>query len=852
MVKKFEGGDLYQPAAQSQGFAPEQAPDFTSLLRENNQSRLQEAKAFADQRIRDQDLERKNLEYLELMENEEIESLTQFSDTLQDFVQARSEQYMKSQESYGLMRAYTEGLPEELLEAYETQKVADEALDGETIKAAAQADQEGATTDVSRMIRGMSHWERKGYFKGTLQQASARYPAIRAQIASNTSVTINGKEVTLDNAKGTAEYRAISAKVDQLFLEQFVGMDPALLNEHLFPAMKQYAQREAIAFADKEKKALEAEKNDRYETEVFDALAATGDVTKLPSIIEKYSPDFGGLGPTKKKTLALVKKMLVSRDITEANYNKLMSEDPAQCVQVTLKGNKKSQCFATAFRKDIGLENLDREFHVAQREAVNESMEKNKIEKADYINQMRESDEETGIVLTQDQLNRRIQEYQERFQTTEVPDYLKTRMTLETRDDNLSKAYLDQEYARKGYLTESDLANHSFTVRDHYRNQQKVVSEAADVSPPDDLDQQAKKEINGDTTFYFQSGGIKNLDGNYRRFENNAYNDYKLEYARLRRQNVSELDAHNEALKKVREKMAKTAKNPKSIYEEGFRDSSSPVAALKRYGEVSQQFKSNNLNIYVKNDALQPAIDELTNWRKSGGKGALPPIFHTLASDGIYTLSDGRMAGAWDIAQAQYKAHTDQELTKPIAVQMVDSFEYGSRDKLTNKPTYSRHYRSGIDMNWKPLMDLTGSVEGSDQFGGYDAMNTPYDNVGYNSVERLGRGVSTMTIGEVLALQQQDKVHAAGRYQFTNHMGTLEETMRWAGLTPDDPFNAANQDKLFKARYLWRMRRDASLSNLRLEWVGLNHIPSGELQAAVDLVGNPYNQPENLLPGLLK
>ena len=106
--------------------------------------------------------------------------------------------------------------------------------------------------------------------------------------------------------------------------------------------------------------------------------------------------------------------------------------------------------------------------------------------------------------------------------------------------------------------------------------------------------------------------------------------------------------------------------------------------------------------------------------------------------------------------------------------------------------------------------------------------------------------------GEVLSLQAQDKVHAAGRYQFTNHMGTLEETMLWAGLTPDDPFNAENQDKLFKARYLWRMRRDASLSNLRLEWVGLNNIPSPELQDAVDQVGDPYNQPQNLLPGLLK
>ena len=58
-------------------------PDFTRLLRENNQTNAR-SKAFADQTIRDQDLERRNLEYMELVENEEVESLQQFSKTLQD------------------------------------------------------------------------------------------------------------------------------------------------------------------------------------------------------------------------------------------------------------------------------------------------------------------------------------------------------------------------------------------------------------------------------------------------------------------------------------------------------------------------------------------------------------------------------------------------------------------------------------------------------------------------------------------------------------------------------------------------------------------------------------------------
>ena len=62
-MKRFEEQIAFQPAAQSQGFAPVQAPDVTGLLRQNNQARLQEAKAFADARMSDLKLEEQALKY---------------------------------------------------------------------------------------------------------------------------------------------------------------------------------------------------------------------------------------------------------------------------------------------------------------------------------------------------------------------------------------------------------------------------------------------------------------------------------------------------------------------------------------------------------------------------------------------------------------------------------------------------------------------------------------------------------------------------------------------------------------------------------------------------------------------
>ena len=75
----------------------------------------------------------------------------------------------------------------------------------------------------------------------------------------------------------------------------------------------------------------------------------------------------------------------------------------------------------------------------------------------------------------------------------------------------------------------------------------------------------------------------------------------------------------------------------------------------------------------------------------------------------------------------------------------------------------------------KEFLDMIASVE-SRGYGDYDAMNIPGRlTQPFNSNERLGRGLSAMTIGEVLQLQASDQVHAAGRYQFTNHEGTLSE-----------------------------------------------------------------------------
>jgi hypothetical protein len=91
--------------------------------------------------------------------------------------------------------------------------------------------------------------------------------------------------------------------------------------------------------------------------------------------------------------------------------------------------------------------------------------------------------------------------------------------------------------------------------------------------------------------------------------------------------------------------------------------------------------------------------------------------------------------------------------------------------------------------------------------GGYDAMNqgTIPDRTGAtpksgDSKTILGRGVSTMTFGDVIdrmnqnLTNEQGFIHAAGAYQFTGN--TLPGLMQRAGLTRSDMFSPTNQDRL--------------------------------------------------------
>jgi len=56
--------------------------------------------------------------------------------------------------------------------------------------------------------------------------AGVNYPAYYNQQAQNTSVIINGQEVTLATAKNPAERAAVEAQIRAGYLKRYVGINP--------------------------------------------------------------------------------------------------------------------------------------------------------------------------------------------------------------------------------------------------------------------------------------------------------------------------------------------------------------------------------------------------------------------------------------------------------------------------------------------------------------------------------------------------------------------------------------------------------------------------------------------------
>jgi len=823
-MKSFDEKVAYQGYAERQGFQPDQVYDVTPLLRQNTEAGLRNFNSLRESRLQE-------------IEASKLTNLAQFSETLmQTLTTAAKEKGQRDMEE-GLQQAYLDGISDEAAQAYDKAEGDVHAIESTFKSAAAEAEQKGAPIDVVRQFRDFGGWKGYGYAVGMAQQGAAFYPRFFQQASQQVSVNINGQEITLDTAKSGPERAAVEAEIRGQFLSHFSGMNPALLNKYLFPAMKQFENEAAIDWAEKQQKALQEERRTESQDILYNGIKAGMGGQTLIDFINRYAGDFGGVGGARKAGIEILENLINSRQIGEAEVNAILDyEFQAKDGSTRKIGEYWGRDFTKV--KDL-LYNASRVD--LQRQLEQQSDTQNEF-KLDFDRQTAERRAQ-GKDWSEAELRAIASNYEQQG-LGPAPDWLKNYMSREDRADELDKERLMSLRQSRGYLTEEDLKNVSPTLYSQMIGYVKEDKKLTEV--PQAFAKEAKDKIGAFTAkFLNETEGSKDKSPEYYNAFYNAQNAYDRYFRENIRTGMNQQEAHNKAMERIEKNFAAGTytKRPTATANQ---------EARINYAKASAAWSKdpNLINTQVL-PGTERAIQALEQYAATG-RGQIPYIYYQLAQG-------QRNLTAWDIANAQLEAAGKGSLIRPQAVQYVDQQDPQLRALLNWRPTTARTNRAGIlSSSYKEFLDLVASKE-SASYGHYDAMNTggaAAGTIAYgsaNSKDVFGRGLSQMTIGEVMRLQDSNQVHAAGRYQIIRD--TLKDLMKngAAGLTPNDPFNAANQDALAVALARRRLNQGNAMVGLRNEWVGLDKVPDQVLLRAIDKLRatSPFNNPVNLLPGLV-
>ena len=267
--------------------------------------------------------------------------------------------------------------------------------------------------------------------------------------------------------------------------------------------------------------------------------------------------------------------------------------------------------------------------------------------------------------------------------------------------------------------------------------------------------------------------------------------------------------------------------------------SSGTVAAQqKRTTKIISDIKKNPNSLGVVTYLNQSEIDQIVAFGQRG-TGSLPPLLGVIASN------LGRNSSILDVANAQLKAYHRPPIGTPPTAALYDQISPEARSLLTWRPSRARTLqaleRSG--QPYAPLLDLIASEESlttDRQNKGYDAFNYKTPGGSYRRSNSLnGTKISQLTVGEIMAEQNADRLYAVGRYQYIPT--TLASRVRNGIVQTTDIFNAQTQDKLAISSIKNKAGRFYSgvetaeqvIPGLGNEWLGLRLVDRKRLAQAL-------------------
>ena len=828
---------------QKAGFQPKKRAKFDKQRAERD-AQAQRNQATQAQSIRDNNAVRvANSKRA----GKDLESLSAFSKTLTE--KLVEDQKVKNEEEMqrGIMMAYTEGVPQDQQDAFNSEEQELNNLNESTIKAANKIEGKTGNVFLGEKVRSMSGWAAYGYAMGKAQQGGADYAVFLAQEAPNTSVVVTNdagvqQEITLDTAKTPAEYAAVQAEIRSKFLRQYSGMNPALLNKYLFPSMREQEGKALLRFSEQRGEAIKSDRLTAANDSLYAGLSGPDAGAALTTYIQNTSADAGGLGNARKKAVEVIKAGIKNGSLSAEALDNLLD------AQITARDG--STQTVGKYWREFG--NLKRELQNEQTRDFESDQAAKKMEAQKYAQNAYEAtvgSEQEGKFLTEAEKDAMIEESQREFGYVDpILKGLKTKGDVRDEDAEV----LIQNKIRAGLpITASDLRGVSPEMFQRYSGRIKAGGDALTISKDnkDFAESDIKSAISKNLR---EQDGQKEKSQKWNRVNRRAQTYFLEQYqlAALASENSDE--AYEVAMNKTLAKIESNAFEGEyngalnQEYGEEVVEGKRTIARWAREqaeGGAAFGRSASTQVIPGTEDDIQVLTDSMNN-----GSLKIPPIYKQLAS-GIRSMS------AFDLARAQYMAATGKDLVPPMAEQVASEQRPEFQRLLKYRPTSARTRQAAVGSGDSRFLDLVASEE-SEAYGGYDAYNLGGSNGGTtahgsgNSLEdkRYGRPISQLTIGEIKKLHNAGELHAAGRYQFIK--GTFAEVVEDLGLSNDTVFDAVTQDRMAISRARWRVN-NFGMKSLNNEWIGLRKVPQAQIDAAYKSL-DPYNQPDVLTPGVRK
>ena len=621
---------MTQTPFQGGNFKPVDSPDYVPAL-QYNYALINRGDDNRITALRENDRRRTEIA------GQQLKALGELSGSLTKFLVEQEKEKEAKQMAEGIMTYEKEGIFESDKESYEQAEKDIKERNIESTKLAKQHEEQGGDFRTSERFRQLSRYQQWGYVRAWVEDQGGKYT-----LPDN-----------INDIQDPAERAELIREHKEEFYKQFKDVNPAILNKHLFPQIRQTEKEGERAYQRKTEQLIKQARVDESENFLISGVLATTAenperaTEAVVEFVQQNESLYGGKPKAKQAAVAVLKRLLDNDDIDNDTVD-LILDTPFEA------SDGSTQTIRKYWRNQFGgLENYSQDAAHANvvRDLKDQELagKKNELEFREWVAERLENGE------TINEIHLDVWNQKHVDLTGQESEYIKNFKTAEDREDDEDKETLKKLRFNRGYLVEADLDGMSMAVKTIFMPQ---VQEDAPLAAKNPYEKSANRRIKGYVNKAADLGALDRNDDSFELAVDNATFDYET----LRQEYISKAlppkDAHDKALQDVKEKFLDedNSWNQSSSQSEYFKEREIPdpkesqqraldgLSALNEYTSIDDKLNYLNSNIL-------PDTKELLEQgsKYAAGNGDIPYYYKYLA-DSIPGLQ------AWDILDAQLKA----------------------------------------------------------------------------------------------------------------------------------------------------------------------------------------------------